>query len=377
MKYGKERQIERDRYSYGKMMTRIMNGLFRKSGWSIIADETSRMLSNSIELADKMHNVFDNMSDEDKRIYLDGEFPTSYLGEDNDLISNVNSPEFPLYLFTDISLMTLDNLYIYESSLSERNKEQAKELKQKLESLREKLLTLNYSPRFAGQKHVSESAWRGLNECRGFFNMSSNEKEGVKYYEISYRLTTDDGVWKNGDYYYDNVYHSYHNHILFEEDSIEISKRKQERLKNEAEVYYAHFTKYFKDGIIPPDYRTFEEYLVDPSIDPRIKKELGDFVLMYRSSDNKGHLQFAHSEYADFYVDDLQRAERQVEKDRQEAMRRREEKDTAISQARARYQQRNFFWKLLNRKLNPEKLEFETMETPEIQELYTGGKKRK
>jgi hypothetical protein len=32
---------------------------------------------------------------------------------------------------------------------------------------------------------------------------------------------------------------------------------------------------------------------------------------------------------------------------------------------------------MLNRKLNPERLDFESMETEEIKELYTGGKKTK
>jgi hypothetical protein len=99
---------------------------------------------------------------------------------------------------------------------------------------------------------------------------------------------------------------------------------------------------------------------------------------MYNAPENKhGFVDFAHSKYAIFYLEDLQRAERLVEKEAEEQKRLAEEKKSAIDQARERYQQKNFFWKFINRKLNPQNLNFETMETSEIQELYTGGKRRK
>ena len=324
-----------------------------------------------------MLNYFNTMSDEEKSIYLNGEFPLHYIGPDNDLSAGINAPEYPLYLFADIALMSIDSLFIYEPRVAETNKKKAQNLKVKLEELREKLVTLNYSKNFDSRKHISPRAWDGMCAARGCFSMSRDEKEGYQHYSIHYTIVSDDGVWRNGDYYYDNVYRSYGEHILFEEDQKEINNRREARLRHEAEEYYSHYTKYFKDGKIPSSREVVEDCLIDPNIDERIKKELCIFVLMYHSKESRGHIEYAHSDNAEYRLDRLKAAERAVQKDKEERIRLREEKDSAIDQARARYKQRNFFWKLLNRKLNPEKLDFESMETPEIQELYTGGKKRK
>lgn len=373
----REDQIRRDRYSHGKTMAKIVYNTFRRFPRYIDQEEESKGLDIALESADKMLNTFNTMSDEEKAIYLNGEFPLHYLGPDNDLIGGINAPEYPLYLFTDIAMMSLNSLFIYEPRVSEVNRKKAQELKSKLEELRDKLVTLEYSKNFDSRKHISQRAWEGMCASRGSFSMSRDEKEGYYHYSIHYSVTTDDGVWKNGDYYYDNVYTSYGEHVLFEEDQKEIANRKESRLKHEAEEYYSHYVKYFKDSKIPASREELEECLIDKNIDERIKKELGIFVLMYHSPESRGHIAYAHSENAGFRLDRLKSAERTVQREKEEAIRKKAEKDSAIDQARARYKQRNFFWKLLNRKLNPERLDFETMETPEIQELYTGGKKRK
>ena len=300
------------------------------------------------------------------------------IGPDNDLRGDYASPKYPLYLFAEIALMNLDSLFIYEPGVSDKNKKKAQELREQIEKLRAKLVTLNLSESFDSNKHISPEAWKGMASCRGSFTQAVEEKEGLKHFVIRYTITSDDGVWRNGDYYYDNVYTSHYNHILYQEDIEEIYKRKLQREKQESDEYYAHFTKYFKNGVIPSEYKGFEEYLIDPTIDERIIKELGTFVLMYNSPEHqRSHTDFAHSKCASFYLEDLQRAERLVKKDKEETQRKREEKDAAIEDARKRYQQKSFFWKFLNRKLNPERLDFESMETEEIKELYTGGKKTK
>jgi hypothetical protein len=299
-------------------------------------------------------------------------------GEYNDLKEAYDSPKFPLFLLAEIALMNLDSLFIYEPQVSAKNKEKAKELRKLVEELRTKLVTLKHSEIFDSNKHISPEAWKGIASCRGSFTQAVEEKEGLKHFVIRYTITSDDGVWRNGDYYYDNVYTSHYNHILYQEDIEEIYKRKLQREKQESDEYYAHFTKYFKNGVIPAKYKGFEEYLIDPTIDERIIKELGTFVLMYNSPEHqRSHTDFAHSKHASFYLEDLQRAERLVKKEKEENQRKREEKDSAIEGARKRYQQKSFFWKMLNRKLNPERLDFESMETEEIKELYTGGKKTK
>ncbi len=374
----REDQIRRDRFSHGKTMAKIVYNTFRRFPRYIDQEEESKGLDIALESAEKMLNTFNTMSEEERAIYLNGEFPLHYLGPDNDLSSDINSPEFPLYLFCDIATMSLDSLFIYEPQVSEKNKTKARDLKNKLEELRSKLTTLEYSDRFDSEKHISTRAWQGMESSRGFFTVKTEEEENYKYYSMGYTITSDDGVWKNGDYYYDNVYRSHHKVVLFAEDEKELSRRRNERYKKESIEFYSHFQKYFKDGIIPSSYQGFEEYLIDPSLDPKIKEELGSFVLMY--NEHKNGLKdgdFAHSKHAYIYLEDLQNAERRVAREQAEALRQRQEKDSAIVQARARYKQRNFFWKLLNRKLNPERLDFEAMETPEIQELYTGGKKRK
>jgi hypothetical protein len=78
---------------------------------------------------------------------------------------------------------------------------------------------------------VSQTAWQGMNACGGNYSIRREKKEGLEYFEMNYSVTTDDGVWKNGDYYYDNVYTSHGNSVLFEEDSKEIWNRKINREK--------------------------------------------------------------------------------------------------------------------------------------------------
>lgn len=373
----KEDQIKRDRYVYGKNMAIIMNSLFRRNGQYIDHKEESQTLDRIIEIAEKMTNIFNNMSEEDKRIYLDGEFPTWYLGPDNDLSSDIGAPQFPLYLFADIAMMSIDSHYIYEPRVPEENKKKATNLRAHLQVLRRNFQELNYSDKFDCNKHISPEAWQGMSSSMGRYTVRTERKEELDFFEMSYTLTSDDGVWRNGDYYYNNVYRSHHKAVLYQEDAKELAHRKFQREKKESEEYYSHFKKYFKNGIIPMRYQGFEEHLIDPTIDPRIIEEIGSFVLMYNDAKkSRGYVDFAHSEHASYYLEDLQRAERLVQREKEEAIQKRQEKDNAIVEARARYQQRSFFWKLLNRKLNPERLSFETMETTEIENLYTGGRKK-
>lgn len=378
MIYTIEDQIQRDRNNHGAKMAAIMNSLFKGNQRYIDQEEDRITLLKVQQLVQEMHKKFDSMSEEEKRTYLDGEFATYYIGPDNDLSEGMNAPKYPLYLFADISLITISSLYLYNPNISVENKNIATELKADLETLRSKLAELNFSEKFDKNKHVSQTAWQGMNACGGNYSIRREQKEGVEYFEMNYSVTTDDGVWKNGDYYYDNVYTSHGNSVLFEEDSKEIWNRKINREKKESEIYFSHFKKYFKNGIIPDSYQGFEEHLISQDLDQRIIKALGSLVLMYNAPENKhGFVDFAHSKYAIFYLEDLQRAERLVEKEAEEQKRLAEEKKSAIDKARERYQQKNFFWKFINRKLNPQNLNFETMETSEIQELYTGGKRRK
>lgn len=359
-------------------MSKIVFNTFRRYPRFIDNEEEFRYLEEAIKNAKEISTALETLSEEEIEMYLSGEHSLHYIGPDNDLRGDYASPKYPLYLFAEIALMNLDSLFIYEPGVSDKNKKKARELREQIEKLRAKLVTLNLSESFDSNKHISPEAWKGMASCRGSFTQAVEEKEGLKHFVIRYTITSDDGVWRNGDYYYDNVYTSHYNHILYQEDIEEIYKRKLQREKQESDEYYAHFTKYFKNGVIPSEYKGFEEYLIDPTIDERIIKELGTFVLMYNSPEHqRSHTDFAHSKYASFYLEDLQRAERLVKKDKEETQRKREEKDAAIEDARKRYQQKSFFWKFLNRKLNPERLDFESMETEEIKELYTGGKKTK
>lgn len=374
----KEDQIRRDRCNYGYTMATLVFNTFRRYPRFIDNEEEFRYLEEAEKAAKKISNALETLSEEEIEMYLSGELPLRYSGPENDRRGEYDCPEYPLYFFADITLMNLDSLFIYEPQVSQKNKEKAKELRKLVEELRTKLVTLKHSERFDSSKHISPEAWKGIASSHGGFNMSTQKEEDLEHFVISYTLTSDDGVWRNGDYYYNNVYRSYYDHILYQEDIEEIYKRKVQREKQESEEYYAHFTKYFKNGVIPAKYKGFEEYLLDPTIDERIIKELGTFVLMYNDHENqRSSTDFAHSKYASFYLEDLQRAERLVKKEKEENQRKREEKDSAIEGARKRYQQKSFFWKMLNRKLNPERLDFESMETEEIKELYTGGKKTK
>lgn len=372
----KEDQIRRDRCNYGYTMARLVFNTFRRYPRFIDNEEEFRYLEEAEKAAKKISNALETLSEEEIEMYLSGELPLRYSGPENDRRGEYDCPEYPLYLFADIALMNLDSLFIYEPQVSAKNKEKAKELRVIVEELRGKLVTLKYSDRFDSNKHISPEAWKGIVSSRGGFNMSSRKEEELEHFVISYTITSDDGVWRNGDYYYDNVYRNHYEHVLYQEDIEELSRRRNERRKQESEEFFSHFKKYFKDGIIPKAYKGFEEHLIDPDLDPRIKKALGSLVLM-SNDDEYRYQDFAHYKYAYLYLEELQSAERQVKREKEESQRKREEKDSAIEDARRRYQQKSFFWKMLNRKLNPERLDFESMETENIRKLYTGGKKTK
>lgn len=242
----KEDQIRRDRCNYGYTMATLVFNTFRRYPRFIDNEEEFRYLEEAEKAAKKISNALETLSEEEIDMYLSGEHALHYLGPDNDL--------------------------------------------------RAKLVTLNHSEKFDSEKHISPEAWKGMASCRGSFRSAVEEKEGLKHFVIRYTITSDDGVWRNGDYYYDNVYTSHYNHILYQEDIEEIYKRKLQREKQESDEYYVHFTKYFKNGVIPSEYKGFEEYLIDQTIDERIIKELGTFVLMYNSPDHqRSHTDFAHS----------------------------------------------------------------------------------
>ena len=109
-------------------------------------------------------------------MYLSGEHSLHYIGPDNDLRGDYDSPKFPLYLFAEIALMNLDSLFIYEPGVSDKNKKKAQELREQVEELRAKLVTLNHSESFDSNKHISPEAWKGMASCRGSFRSAEEEK---------------------------------------------------------------------------------------------------------------------------------------------------------------------------------------------------------
>ena len=243
----KEDQIKRDRCRYGRTMAKVVFNTFRRYPRFIDNEEEYRYLEDAITSVKEISNALETLSEEEIDMYLNGEHSLHYYGPDNDLKEAYDSPKFPLFLLAEIALMNLDSLFIYEPQVSAKNKEKAKELREIVEDLRGKLVNLKYSDNFDSSKHISPEAWKGIASSHGGFNLSTRTEEELEHFVISYTITSDDGEWRNGDYYYDNVYRNHYEHVFYEEYIKEISKRRAEREKKESDEFYAEFKKYFKD----------------------------------------------------------------------------------------------------------------------------------
>lgn len=366
-----ERIIELERNKIGSIATNLYGNCFRTLLY-VDHEEESQNLAKAEKNLNILIEKYNSLDVSNRISIMGGEFANNYIGTaDNPFpLESIGDLGLPLFMFLEIAQKALEENFIYFYNVSPENKAKAQELITKISDFKSKLSVLPHNKLFDSSKTLSKEAWHGISASKGHFSFKKSKDEEIEYVGITYSITHEDGVWKNGDYYSNGSSRYNGETPFYEEDALSISQIKYKKTLDIAEKYYKEFSKYFIDGLIP-NLHEVEEKLIDKNLDFRLVERLKTFIIMYSSKGLSDDIQFALSDTGKYQLEQLHSIEYEILEEQKEAAK----KETAITEARARYQQKSFFWKFLNRKLNPEKIRIEDMATEEIEELYTARRK--
>ena len=282
---------------------------------------------------------------------LSGEFnlDASYL----DGIYDRPGRRVPLYFALDLMINVLEAKYMQQGD--------AKGTINILRSLRDDLATLSFDPKFEPKETMNQDTKDAIIKAKGEFTVKKMTKNGVSFVGVEPVLTQYDrerSITPLGEL------------PMYERDAKEVRKIRREQMRRLYTITDRYFYPNQLDPI--PTSEQFYDYLMDVDTDERIKEALRGISYL---KDRYYHDDLL-VEAAGKYMDRIEQVEKELQQqaEQQRAM---EERNTAIANAKARYQEKSFLWRFFKRKMNPAKLDMESMNLEEINDLYTDTKKGK
>jgi len=350
--------LERERINIGKRMSSTMLHSFRRTRFQDDHDDLV-FFDRCEQTITFFEDLFAKYNEEDLAELLRGDFAKDYMGD----IEDFNTSKVPLYFYVDIIISTIKKDYLrYPQHVEKSN-----ELISKLQSLRTKLEKYNTNKYFSPEKTMSLTMLESIHISKGNFSITYKQVHGQKYLNIKSISSYEAIEYRNGEYLSNGVSYTHRENLAYEEDIELIKKQEIDMSKALYQRVNDVCGKYFIAGKLPFD--NFHKSLITVDMDERIR-----VILFTISSLIKDKTILSVSSQIEAYLQEIAQREAYLLKEEQERLAEIEH-TSAIEKARARYRSKNFLWKLINRKLNPDRLSIDGMTTEKINSLYGGTRK--
>ncbi len=344
--------IDRERNALERGMSSLLSQVFkrRRGADRALVNEVLEMVN---EMISKLQAA---MASPNKDKLLDGEFnkDSIFLGSE----MNKDRTSIPLYFELDILIAALEKDYVKKFE----NPQPIISMLQALGALRDQAATLAFNSAFKPDEPISEAAMDDILATQGDFEVGRYEKNGMKFIGIAPTLVTEQVYYSNGEYLSGGRSStSLGKKPLYEKDAQALREIQNQNL---AKLHSA-IGKYFEhDWDFVPTSAKFFDKLIDIDLDERLKKRL--LAISYIKDKHPDNYEVAA--IAAPIVEEIIEIEHQIQKEQEAALTR----QTAINEARARYQEKSGFWKFFHRQMSPDKLNLDAMSTEEIDGLYKG-----
>lgn len=325
--------------------------------------ETDEIYDYIEYLITKIEEILNTNTPEDIQYILGGEFDGELEREPN---QNHLWQGMPLYFKIDIMLYTIESKYLLNENKPQR-KERIIQILPKLREVRNKVAQLKYNSDFKPDEEYNRYAMENIALSRGNYSFEKQTKENIEFTSVSTISTHENYVWRGGEVRDYSVSHSRESGVpLYKSDQEKIDKAYFNRRKEAYEKMNEIAGKYFEGGEVPFT-NDFYSSLKNPEMDERLRSAL--FGISCELDDNRFNL-YDGALLALPRLEKILRIEQQLEKERIE--KEQQERQNSINSARERYNAKNFFWKFVHKKINPERINFEEMSNEEIDSLYIG-----
>lgn len=332
-------------------------------------------------MIEKIEKIFDEKSIEEINEILGGEL--NIRGREDD--------QAPLYFQLDIIIKYFEMIYLKQYP----NKELIKDLLDKLYAVREKTAGLTFDKKFKPNETIDEVVIQDIIKNRGTYQIDSVQVGNKSFLAINIIKT----------YYTNQTYdselgayvgigeatiESHGGRVLYNSDKIEIQNiqkaEKQKRVEKKINEIMSKLNKimsrHFKDGKIPST-SEFSENLINPNIDDNLKQALFKIVKVVEENKNNEYRMTAilsNEKLLENVISieqNIAKLHIEQEKEQQEkAEKFKKAKSDFKNSAKRAYEQRTFFWRFINKQLDPETKNFEEMNEEEFENVKAEYKKK-
>lgn len=316
-------------------------------------EKVTKELKELKKVLDEVYSYNSNVIQE----LVGGELNKDVIYDDNDQYQSSFPLYFLLYVILEaVSVLHLDKFY---------DKQEILGIQAELKKIEFKAEELGYSALFDPKEVITIEALDYIVKSEGIFRNTIAEDCGVKFLGIT--LADKYKEYRVGDQKYYEEYLDFQllkaPKPLYVKDKLKINEKINEKNKKLSEMYHNMLKKYFVDGVMP--YASeFAFKLKNKNLDDRI------LLILYSMSLIKTE---GHDDY-NFYITlkdkilEIKSIEETIKLDEQKRML--EQRNLSIDEAKKRYNNKSFFWKIYNKKMNPENLDFDNMSTENIDGLY-------
>lgn len=334
--------LKKEREMFELVISNVLDMVYGR-GYTT-SEELEKYLNSLIR---RISDVLNSNNEEKINALLSGEFNKDVMYRGSDI--NAERKELPLYFILDIIIGILEKNNANEYY---KNSDNIREIVLKLKVLRDKVSTLKSNQKFKSIETIDEDTLDLIIKSKGIFEVDKEKSGDFEYLIIDSNLNNMKmPIYRSDKDRINNM-------------SLALSFANDKRLDAIAK-------RYFKSGEIPRVY-SFNEELIDPNIDQRIKN------ILLAICTKKQKLVFKYN-IADLVVDlmdDIEKIEQELEKVHGEGNKIEEDsledREIMITLARLRYRQKSSLWKFFHKKLNPNNLNFNNMTENRIDNLYRG-----
>ena len=347
-------EIEEQRNAIEKEMSSLLSRVYKTMHGDM---GLTREVLGYVE--DTMERLKTLIASPSKQEILGGEFNKDRIYVGSEIGKEKTS--VPLYFELDLLMDVLEKRYMPKFT----DKGPMIHMLQELGKLRDEAAALKFSSQFQPQEKLSEAAMDDIIAATGNFEIEKQTKAGVHFLGIDPISMHDHVTYRNGDYISEGMSSgSLGKKPLYEKDEKALAEAQSQYVDDLLSVVGKYFVR---DWDFINGKGKFLDKLVSYDVDDRIMERLRRIYELQERYHNLAVV----SEKATAILEEIVAIEDELSKERQAT----EKHQKAIDQARARYQAKSSFWKFFHRKMNPDKLQMESMTTEEIDDLYQGRKR--